>query len=238
VMRARPLDLAAGRFSAPEKLPPEVSAGLETNVNVTADESLMIVSRDDAPDSFGGDDLYASRRVDGAWQTMRHLEAPINSKEYDYGPLVSPNGKWLLFTSHRTGNGDIYRVSIGELERADVRRVAMDYLDGFYEGDTAKLVRAFRPDMYKYGFSWRDSTGRYEGSRMTFAEAIAYAKRVKERNHPPNPAWPKEVEIYEVLDQTASAKVTAWWGTDYLLLGKVDGRWQISHVLWQGPLAR
>lgn len=237
VMRARPLDLAAGRYSAPEKLPPEVSIGLETNVYVTPDESLMIVSRDDAPDSFGGDDLYASRRVNGAWQTMKHLEAPINSKEYDYGPLVSPNGAWLLFTSHRTGNGDIYRVSIGELERADVRRAAMDYLDGFYEGDTAKLVRAFRPDMYKYGFS-RDSTGRYQGSRMTFAEAIAYAKRVKERNRPPSPSWPKEVEIYEVLDQTASAKVTAWWGTDYLLLGKVDGRWQISHVLWQGPLAR
>ena len=31
-------------------------------------------------------------------------------------------------------------------------------------------------------------------------------------------------------DQTASAKLTAWWGTDYLLLGKYDGRWMISSV--------
>jgi hypothetical protein len=237
VMRARPIDLASGRFAAPEKLPPEVSEGFETNVYVTPDESLMLVSRDGAPDSFGGDDLYASRRVNGAWQTMRHLEEPINSKEYEYGPLVSPNGAWLYFTSHRTGNGDIYRVSIGELERADVRRAAFDYLEGFYEGDTAKLVRAFRPDMYKYGF-FKDSTGRYSGSQMTFDAAIAYAKRVKASNRAPSPNWPKQVEVYEVLDQTASAKVTAWWGTDYLLLGKYDGRWQISHVLWQGPLPR
>ncbi|MBC7790917.1 MAG: nuclear transport factor 2 family protein, partial [Anaerolineae bacterium] len=40
---------------------------------------------------------------------------------------------------------------------------------------------------------------------------------------------------FDVLDQTASAKLTAWWGTDYLLLGKYDGKWMISHVLWQSP---
>lgn len=39
----------------------------------------------------------------------------------------------------------------------------------------------------------------------------------------------------EVQDQTASAKVRAWWGTDYLLLGKYDGQWKILHVIWQGP---
>lgn len=121
-----------------------------------------------------------------------------------------------------------------EADRAAVRQTAMDYLEGFYQGDTVKIVRAFRPDMYKYGF-FRDSTGKYAGSQMTFEAAIAYAKRVKANNRPVNPSWPKQVEIYEVLDQTASAKVTAWWGTDYLLLAKYNGQWQISHVLWQGP---
>jgi hypothetical protein len=121
-------------------------------------------------------------------------------------------------------------------ERENVRRVALDYLEGFYEGDTVKIVRAFRPDMYKYGF-FRDSTGKYGGSQMTFDAAIAYAKRVKANNRPVNPSWPKQVDIYEVQDQTASAKVTAWWGTDYLLLAKYSGRWQITHVLWQGPLS-
>ena len=32
-----------------------------------------------------------------------------------------------------------------------------------------------------------------------------------------------------------AAKVTAWWGTDYLLLGKFDGRWMIRDVLWESP---
>jgi len=110
----------------------------------------------------------------------------------------------------------------------------MDYLDGFYEGDTAKLIRSLRPELSKYGF-WRDSTQRYVGERMTYDEAIAYGRRVKARNRPVPTTWPKEVVLYEVLSHTAAAKVTAWWGTDYLLLGKYDGRWMISHVLWESP---
>lgn len=237
VWRARALDLAAGRFATPENLGPAINGGLETNVYVTPDETLMLVSRDDAPDSFGGDDLYASRSVGAAWQPMRHLGAPVNSKQYDYGPLVSPDGAWLYFTSHRTGHTDIYRVSIGELERDDVRRAVLDYVEGFYEGDTVKLGRALRPDLSKYGF-WRDSTGKYKGERMSFAQVIAYGNKVKSQNRPVNASWPKDVVIYEVQDQTATAKVTAWWGTDFLLLGKYGGKWMISDVLWQGPVRR
>ena len=37
---------------------------------------------------------------------------------------------------------------------------------------------------------------------------------------------------------TAAAKVTAYWGTDYLLLGNFDGRWMITSVLWQSPPKR
>jgi hypothetical protein len=43
------------------------------------------------------------------------------------------------------------------------------------------------------------------------------------------------VVLYDVQDQTASAKLTAWWGTDYLLLARENGRWMITHVLWQSP---
>ena len=121
-------------------------------------------------------------------------------------------------------------------ETEAVRRAVLDYVEGFYEGDSAKLTRALRPEMYKYGF-WRDSSARYGGSHMTFAQALAYAGRVKARGTQQPATAPKVVEVFEVQDQTAAAKLTAYWGTDYLLLAKYDGRWMISHVLWQGPLA-
>jgi hypothetical protein len=43
----------------------------------------------------------------------------------------------------------------------------------------------------------------------------------------------KEVTVLDVLDQTASAKVVAMWGIDYMHLAKYDGRWQIINIVWQ-----
>lgn len=120
-------------------------------------------------------------------------------------------------------------------DREAVKRAALDYIEGFYEGDSAKLVRSVRPDVFKYGF-WRqrDSTS-YGGEQMKWPEFLDYARRVKQNNRPAPATAPKRVELFEVLNQTASAKVTAFWGTDYLLLGKYDGKWMISSVLWQSP---
>ena len=46
---------------------------------------------------------------------------------------------------------------------------------------------------------------------------------------------PKQIVVFDVQDQTASAKLTAYWGTDYFLLAKYDGQWMIRPVMWQEP---
>ena len=118
-------------------------------------------------------------------------------------------------------------------DRAAVRRAVLDYVEGFYEGDTAKLARSVRPDVAKSGF-WRarDSSS-YVWEQMPWAEFVDYANRVRARNRQAPATAPKTIVIFDVQDRTASAKLTAFWGTDYLLLGKYDGRWRVSHVLWQ-----
>jgi hypothetical protein len=118
-------------------------------------------------------------------------------------------------------------------DTAGVRRAALDYVEGFYEGDSTKHVRSVRPDVFKYGF-WlsRDST-RYEGAQMPWSEFLSYTRRVRSRGATTPTTAPKEIELLDVLNQTAAVKVTATWGTDYLLVGKYDGRWMVSSVLWQ-----
>ncbi|HKS06097.1 MAG TPA: nuclear transport factor 2 family protein [Gemmatimonadaceae bacterium] len=122
----------------------------------------------------------------------------------------------------------------GASEEAAVRRAALDYLEGFYEGDTAKLTRGIWPEVRKYGY-WNDK-GTYTGEAMSYKQIIEYGLNVKSGKSkvPANP--PKDVKIFEIQDQTAAVKITAWWGTDYLLLAKEKGKWMITHVLWQGPL--
>jgi hypothetical protein len=118
-------------------------------------------------------------------------------------------------------------------DSAGARSAALDYLEGFYEGDSTKHVRSVRPDVFKYGF-WlpRDST-RYQGEQMPWSEFLSYTRRMRARSATTPATAPKEVRLLDVQDQTAAAKVTAFWGTDYLLLGKFDGRWMVSSVLWQ-----
>jgi Tol biopolymer transport system component len=40
----------------------------------------------------------------------------INSEKYDYCPILSPDGKYLFFSSSRSGNGDIYWVDAKIIE--------------------------------------------------------------------------------------------------------------------------
>jgi len=120
-------------------------------------------------------------------------------------------------------------------ERDRVRAAVLDYVEGFYEGDSTKLVRSVSPEVQKSGYFIPESSTSYRLSRMSWPEFHAYANRVKARRGFAPAGAPKEIVVFDVLDQTASAKLTAYWGIDYLLLAKQDGRWMISHVLWQSP---
>ena len=123
-------------------------------------------------------------------------------------------------------------------DREGVRRAVLDYVEGFYEGDSTKLLRSVSPAVRKSGYYRAHPDSAYRESVMPFPDGfMGYARRVREgrTRNPPNP--PKEVQLLDVLDQTASAKLTAWWGVDYLLLARQDGRWRITHVLWQSPPA-
>jgi Tol biopolymer transport system component len=93
--------LVAGTYSAPENIGPVVNtADGESNVFVAPDESYIIFSSA-RTDGRGGSDLYMSyRSADGNWIAPRSLDR-INTEWDDYAPTVTPDGKWLYFTSRR-----------------------------------------------------------------------------------------------------------------------------------------
>ena len=43
------------------------------------------------------------------------------------------------------------------------------------------------------------------------------------------------MQVLDVLDVTASAKLTAKWGVDSMHLAKYGEQWKIVQVLWQSP---
>lgn len=124
-------------------------------------------------------------------------------------------------------------------EKTKVERACLNYIEGFYEGDTTKLISTLKPTLYKIGYWKNKNTGEYDyDGQMTWRQAIDYSKRVLEKKNFAKPDAPKKVEILDIGNSIAAAKVTAWWGVDYILLSKQGDKWMIEEVLWEGPLEK
>jgi hypothetical protein len=114
-----------------------------------------------------------------------------------------------------------------------VRRAALDYIDALYNADPSLIERSVHKDLDKRGFYWDNDA--YKEGRMSYAELIKLAGTWNQGDKRKLAQAARDVTVYEVNDQTASAKVTAQWGLDYLLLAKYEGRWKIIEIVWQSP---
>ena len=119
-------------------------------------------------------------------------------------------------------------------DRSAVRQACLDYVEAVYEVNPAKAERSVHPDLVKRGFFIKKGETVYSPHSMTFTELVELSKNYNKKGLLPKDAV-KEVVVFEVSDQTASAKVTAVWGIDYLHLAKYEGKWKIINILWQSP---
>jgi len=122
-----------------------------------------------------------------------------------------------------------------DADREAVRQAALDYVEGVYEVDATRIERSVHPDLTKRGFYIKKGESTYSFSPMTFAELVNLAKTYNKDGSRVPKDGPKEVTVLDVLDQTASVKVVAVWGVDYMHLAKYDGKWKIVNILWQSP---
>jgi hypothetical protein len=129
----------------------------------------------------------------------------------------------LSFTAPGQADGD----------RQAVRQAAIDYIEAVYNVNPEQVERSVHPDLVKRGF-FAEPGKPYSPNAMTYAQLVHLAKTYNAKGRIPKDA-PKEVVVFDVVDQTASVKVTAAWGIDYMHLAKYDGKWKIINILWQSP---
>ena len=121
-----------------------------------------------------------------------------------------------------------------DAEREAVKQAVMDYVEGIYTVDASRIERSVHPELAKRGFFVKKGETAYSPHVMTFQQLVDLAKSFNKDGHVAKDA-PKEVVIFDISDQTASAKLTAVWGIDYIHLAKYDGKWKFVNVLWQTP---
>jgi len=123
-------------------------------------------------------------------------------------------------------------------DREAVRQAVLDYVEGIYNVQPERIERSVSPNLAKLGFYRPPTETTYRpGSSMAFQQLVEIAKTYNKEGKLPKDAR-KDIQIYDVLDQTATVKLTAEWGIDYMHLAKMDGKWMIVNVLWQSHPAK
>ncbi|MFC1725662.1 hypothetical protein ACFL4T_08545 [candidate division KSB1 bacterium] len=101
--------LENGQYSATEKLGNNINCGYsEGNPFISGDESFLLF-KSNRPGGYGNSDLYVSFwQKDNTWGEPVNLGAKINSPEYELEPRLSPDGKYLFFSSFRKHDPEIF----------------------------------------------------------------------------------------------------------------------------------
>jgi hypothetical protein len=121
-------------------------------------------------------------------------------------------------------------------DREAVRQAGLDYVEGVYNVQPERIERSVHPTLVKRGFYKKDAATPYVEMPMSYDQLVNLARTWNKEGK--RDTRVKNVEVLDMADQTAVVKITASWGIDYMLLGKYDGRWKISQIIWQSPPPR
>jgi hypothetical protein len=90
-------------WSEPVNLGPMVNSDFDEFHPAISANGLSLYITSNRPGGFGGSDIWVSQRasLDDAWGSPLNLGPNINSDGNDFGPDITPDGHWLLFSSTR-----------------------------------------------------------------------------------------------------------------------------------------
>lgn len=126
-----------------------------------------------------------------------------------------------------------------QADHRGVREAVLDYVEAIYEVKPERIARSVHPSLVKQGMARGGTATTYRGPiPMNYTQLHDLAASWNKDNREVDAATaPKVIEVYDVQDATAMAKLTASWGTDYFLLMKLENKWMIMQIIWQTPMA-
>lgn len=117
-------------------------------------------------------------------------------------------------------------------DSAAIRATALDYAEGWYEGNGERMARAVHPELVKR-IVVSDTATKHSVIQTMGASALVNGARRGWGKQTPADRRQKDVTILDAFGNAASVKVVMADWIDYLQVAKVDGRWVIVNVLWE-----
>lgn len=113
-----------------------------------------------------------------------------------------------------------------------IKTCSLDYIEGWYNGDTARMEKALHSDLVKMQLAGLKQTNGIVINTISKSNMIEYTKagfgKVTPREKIKN-----EVIILDIYEDLASVKLISYDYVDYLQLVRCNGEWKIIGVLWK-----
>jgi hypothetical protein len=116
-------------------------------------------------------------------------------------------------------------------DSAAIRATALDYVEGWYTEDPARMERALHPELAKR-IVRASSQGDPRLENMT-AATLVQAVRSGGGKNTPLAQQIKDVRILDIYGSMASVRAEMAGWIDYMQLARWNGRWVIVNVLWE-----
>ena len=120
----------------------------------------------------------------------------------------------------------------GDSDLEAIRRTALDYGQGWYEGNAERMERALHPDLAKRALMPDPRSDRGKIDHMS-AMSLLQATRKGGGVNTPTEKRRTDITVLDVYGNAASVKLEMHDWIDYMHMVKTGGRWLIVNVLWE-----
>jgi len=117
-------------------------------------------------------------------------------------------------------------------DESAIRKTALDYIEGWYDGDAARMESALHPELAKRMIFTDPKTGRSQFNHMGAMQLVQNTRRGG-GSKTPKEQQTKEITILDRYQNAAVVKIVASGWIDYLEEAKFNGAWKIINVLWE-----
>lgn len=117
-------------------------------------------------------------------------------------------------------------------DSAAIRATALDYIEGWYTADAARMERAVHPELAKRIVNRNPQNRRNTLGQQSAMTLVQNTRNEGGKDTPPE-QMRKDVRILDMFENTASVRIDASTWVDYLHVARWNGRWVIVNVLWE-----
>ena len=118
-----------------------------------------------------------------------------------------------------------------DADRDAIKRTALNYAEGWYEGNADKMESSLHPDLAKRIARTNDK-GQTRLDQMS-AMSLVQGTRSGYGKQTPKEEQQKDITVFDATGGAAIVKLEMRDWIDYMHIAKSNGKWVIVNVLWE-----